>query len=216
MPRLNWPLPRLGHAQNADPAGDQPLARWPTNGDFLGGWGDPVIAGLMLLESAAGVALVAQLDRASASEVEGYRFDPCRGYSTAPGVSARRCTGPHSYANTAKTQVLGFPLSPPTVRFVPCRQLPGWISGSDFGVYWEPPKATVWGEEDGGPLDPAGHFPTNQNGSESGGCSTYLEMPNPPAARETIPRNPAEPVYRAAAGSVRISVAARSKSRVCS
>jgi len=43
-----------------------------------------------------------------------------------------------------------------------------------------------------------------------------LEMPNLPAARETIPRNPAEPVHREAAVSVRISVAARSKSQVCS
>ena len=55
-----------------------------TVGIFTVWQSDPVAAAAVLLEFASD-ALVAQLDRASASEVEGYRFDPCRGYSTAPG-----------------------------------------------------------------------------------------------------------------------------------
>ena len=55
---------------------------WAVTGRvFTGSRCDPVVAGRGLVEFVGfSSALVAQLDRASASEVEGYRFDPCRGY----------------------------------------------------------------------------------------------------------------------------------------
>ena len=208
-----WSGNRLRYGSRPEPV----LARaWAaTAAVFTGSPCDPVVAGLGLVEfRSLSHALVAQLDRASASEVEGYRFDPCRGYSTAPGVSARRCTGPHSSANTAKTAFLGFASVGPASLFGPCRQMPVWISGSDFGVYLEPPWAWIlgiWGEEDRGPADAAGPFPQGLKRHGIWRSLGLLREADPAPLKETS----THPDYRAADGSVRISVAARSKSRVC-
>jgi hypothetical protein len=79
-------------------------------------------------------ALVAQLDRASASGAEGYRFDPCRGYSGFSATSAPGRTRTQGAEISDKTAFFGFASGAPCAPIPPLRAGAGCDLCTCFGA----------------------------------------------------------------------------------